>query len=240
MPPVRSDNVKAVRISSNRCTPLARVSESSPNDDWTWSALDTARNAAMTNDLAHIPSSRMSSRGCWNAIKKNRNDFCVITNEITSLTELAVRYARERDPVCGRFKGVCDNFLSMKSEMEQIIRTPTKRSPKTKAFQTVLSSYQFRVSCLRRDLQALTLSSPVPSSTGLLSNSRGVTISGGTFTEIQGNQYIFHSDGNADIQTLLNDMTGRMDGLDFSDYSVLKYGDLRAISISRNLAPRCR
>jgi len=37
--------------------------------------------------------------------------------------------------------------------------------------------------------QALTISSPVPSSTGLLSNSREVTISGGTFTEIRGDQY---------------------------------------------------
>ncbi|KAF8335620.1 hypothetical protein F5887DRAFT_1161501 [Amanita rubescens] len=89
--------------------------------------------------------------------------------------------------MCERYKGVCDDFLisSMQSEMEQILGTPTKRSPKAKAFQTALSSYQFRVSCLRRDLQALTLSSPVPSSTGLLSNSLGVAILGGTFTHIQ-------------------------------------------------------
>ncbi len=58
MPPVRSDKVKAVRISSDLCTPSARpaVSESSPGDDWIWSALDIARNVAMANDLAHIPS----------------------------------------------------------------------------------------------------------------------------------------------------------------------------------------
>ncbi|KAF8329632.1 hypothetical protein F5887DRAFT_1287651 [Amanita rubescens] len=172
-----------------------------------------------------------------------------------SLIELAVRYARERDPVCERYKGVCDNFLttisSMQSEMEQIFGT-TKRSPKSKASQTILSSYQFRmINEVMR--QALTLSSPVPPSTGLLSNSRGVAISGGTFTDIQGNlnQYVRQTYpvymmltmtsfvGSsiameaADIQTLLNDMAGRMDDLDFSDYSVLKYGDLRAISTPR-------
>ncbi|KAF8332164.1 hypothetical protein F5887DRAFT_1080998 [Amanita rubescens] len=238
MPPIRSDKVKAVRI-------VAEESESSPNDDWIWSALDTAINAVTTNNLAHIPSvkriadvfTRMLER--LHAIKRNRDDFCAITNEIASLIELAVRYAREHDPVCERFKGVCDNFLttvsSMQSEMEQILGTPTKRSPKAKAFQTVLSSYQLR-KINKAIRQALSLSSPVPSSTGLLSNSREVTISGGTFTDIQGNlnQYIFPNGGTADIQTLLlNDMARKMDGLDFSDYSVLKYGDLRAISTPR-------
>ncbi|KAF8329630.1 hypothetical protein F5887DRAFT_114713 [Amanita rubescens] len=152
MPPIRDDKVKAVRISSDCGTPSARpaVSDSSPGDDWIWSALDTVRNAAMTNNLAHIPSikdiadvfTRMLER--LHAMKKNRDDFCAITNEIASLIESVVRYAREHDPVCERFKGVCDDFLttisSMQSEME---RTPTKRSPKAKAFQTVLSSYQF-------------------------------------------------------------------------------------------------
>ncbi|KAF8674792.1 hypothetical protein AX14_005249 [Amanita brunnescens Koide BX004] len=238
MPPTRSDKVKAVRIPSARPTGSA----SSPSDDWIWTALDTARNAAMTNELARIPSikaiadvfTRMLE--CLHAMKKNRDDFCVITNEIASLIESVVKYAREHDPVCERYKGVCDNFLStistIQSEMEQILGIPTKRSPKAKAYQTVLSSYQFRVGCLHRDLQALTLSSSIPSSTGLLSNAREVAISGGTFMEIHGNQYqyIFHNGGTEDVQTLLDDATGRMDDLDFSDYIVLKYGDLRATS----------
>ncbi len=43
-------------------------------------------------------------------MKKNRDDFCVITSEIASLIESVVRYARERDPVCERYKGVCDEL----------------------------------------------------------------------------------------------------------------------------------
>lgn len=83
--------------------------------------------------------------------------------------------------------------------------------------------------------QALTPSSP--SSTGLLSNARGIVITGGTFTEIQGNQYVrggtclpigcwrYHSQniinhGTADIQAHLNVdqlLTGHINDLDFSD-----------------------
>lgn len=45
------------------------------------------------------------------AMKRNKDDFCAITNEIASLIESVLQYARERDSVCERYKGVCDNFL---------------------------------------------------------------------------------------------------------------------------------
>ena len=44
---------------------------------------------------------------------------------------------------------------SIQSEMEQRFGAPTKRSTKAKAYQDVLSSYQFRVKRLHYDLQVL-------------------------------------------------------------------------------------
>ncbi|KAF8333691.1 hypothetical protein F5887DRAFT_1259629 [Amanita rubescens] len=201
-----------------------RAKRDTPSD-WVLSALDIARRAAMADDLEHVPSikgiadtfTRMLER--LQGIEKNRDDFCVISNEIGSLIESVVRYARENKPVSEKYKVVCDEFLSTISEMEHIFE---KRSPKAKAYQTVLSSYQFRFKSLRSDLQALA------SSTGIFSNSRDITVTGSTFTEIHGNQYIFHTNVTADIQ---RNQTSGIDDLDFSDYNVLKYSDLRAISV---------
>ena len=54
MCPVRSDKVKAVRISSKRSMPsVAPVASGSTPADWLQSALDIARWAAMADDLAH-------------------------------------------------------------------------------------------------------------------------------------------------------------------------------------------
>jgi len=74
--------------------------------------------------------------------------------------------------------------------------------------------------CVAMYRQALALASPLTSSTGIFSNSRDTTITGGTFTEIQGNQYIFHGHVTADIldQTSAKQASeGRIDDLDFSD-----------------------
>ena len=43
----------------------------------------------------------------------------------------------------------------MQSEMEQIFGSSWERFPKAKAYKDILSSYQFRVRCLRSDLQVL-------------------------------------------------------------------------------------
>jgi hypothetical protein len=51
MPP---RNARAVRISSNRNASSATAQESSA--EWLWSALDIARQAAMSDDLLHVPS----------------------------------------------------------------------------------------------------------------------------------------------------------------------------------------
>ena len=42
---------------------------------------------------------------------------------------------------------------SMQSEMEQLFGAPTKRFANTKAYKQILSSYHFRIKCLRSDLQ---------------------------------------------------------------------------------------
>lgn len=44
-------------------------------------------------------------------MKKSRDDFYVITNEIGGLIELTVQYARERKPTSQRFVAVCGDFL---------------------------------------------------------------------------------------------------------------------------------
>ncbi|KAF8333687.1 hypothetical protein F5887DRAFT_1259560 [Amanita rubescens] len=245
MPPV--SKVRATRTSSKRDTPSATSATSgSAPDDWFWSALDIARRAAMADDLEHVPSikgiaeifTRMLER--LQGMKKDRDKFYVITDEIGSLIESVVLYARERESASERYRRMCDNFLrtisSMQSEMEQMFE---RRSQKAKAYQTVLSSYQFRVRSLHSDVQALTLSSPLTSSTDIFSNARNTTITGSTFTDIGGNQYIFHGHVTADIRTFPDQTSAeqvsveRIDDLDFSDYRVLKYGDLRAVSAPR-------
>jgi len=86
----------------------------------------------MTLNMSHLSkASQTLLPGCWNGfkssvtscsarvcthsskgIKKNRDDFCVISNEIRSLIESVVRYAREHKPVSERYTMVCDEFLS--------------------------------------------------------------------------------------------------------------------------------
>ena len=43
--------------------------------------------------------------------EKNRDDFREVVNDIASLINLVVWYARERDPTSERFVKSCDDFL---------------------------------------------------------------------------------------------------------------------------------
>ena len=43
--------------------------------------------------------------------EKNRDDFREVVNDIASLINLVVWYARERDPMSERFVKSCDDFL---------------------------------------------------------------------------------------------------------------------------------
>ena len=86
----------------------------------------------MTDDLAHVPSiarianvfTKMleqlqvnllfrlrSSSHSRQGIKRNRNDFYEITNEIGKLMESIVQYAKQHDTTSQRFTELCDGFL---------------------------------------------------------------------------------------------------------------------------------
>lgn len=112
----------AIRIFSSRSAPADSV----------WNALDSARRAAMTDDLAHVPSiarianvfTKMleqlqvnllfrlrSSSHSRQGMKRNRNDFYEITNEIGKLMESIVQYAKQHGTTSQRFTELCDGFL---------------------------------------------------------------------------------------------------------------------------------
>ncbi|KAF8340906.1 hypothetical protein F5887DRAFT_919344 [Amanita rubescens] len=233
-----SRRVKAVRTRSSkrirRTTPSTSLASPA---DWVWSALHIARRAAMADDIAHIPCiqdmanifTRMLEQ--LQEMTRNMDDFEVITNEIGVLIESVVQYAREREPMSQRFVGVCNGILSsissMQSEMEEIIGSIGglhTRSAKAK-IQGFLSSYQLRVKCLRSDLQLL-------SSTGILSNATGFTISH-AISDNHGNLQI-NSNGMTDMLADHLDAdqmsTGRADELDMSHFRKIKFGDLKAVN----------
>ncbi|KAF8647206.1 hypothetical protein AX14_009012 [Amanita brunnescens Koide BX004] len=93
--------------------------------------LDTARWAAMADDLAHVLSIKriadifMEMLDQLQGMDKSRDYFHEVTNEIGNLIELVVQYARERDLTSQRFVEACNNFLStvssLKSEMEYLV-----------------------------------------------------------------------------------------------------------------------
>lgn len=112
-------------------------------------------------------------------MKRNRNDFEEITNEIGNLMESIIQYAKQHETVSQRFAGLCDGFLrcicsplwcatrladpkplsvmsSMQSEMEQLFGAPMKYFARAKAYKHILSSYYFRIRCLHSDLQVPT------------------------------------------------------------------------------------
>ncbi|KAF8340905.1 hypothetical protein F5887DRAFT_919343 [Amanita rubescens] len=235
MSPTR--RVKAVRTRSSkrirRTTPSTSLASPA---DWVWSALHIARRAAMADDIAHIPCIQDIANIFQGMLKqlqemtRNMDDFEVITNEIGVLIESVVQYAREHKPASQRFVKVCDDILStISSMMERIFGNsggPNKRSAKAKAYPDVLLPYQFTVTRLHIDLQLLSSSS----STGILSNATGVTISHAMLIDNHGSLKI-NNNGTTDMLADHLDAdqmsTGRADELDVSH---IKYGDLQAVT----------